>query len=424
MSASNSLVGANANDRVGSGGVGFLANGSYYVASNNFGANAGAVSIGAAVGGISGVVSGANSLVGQAAGDGYAVYQSLSESRLLVRASNADSNGLTNNGRLHIYAGGAGGGGGAGGALGAQGYGDNASVSVTITPAQITAITNSGTNVVLAASSDITLAAASDIVTNNSNGNGGELTLQAGRSIFINSSISTDNGNLNIYANDRVANGVQAANRDAGVAQITMAEGTLLNAGTGTVTLQLRDGAGHSGAMSAPDTTGLHTISMRSITAGSLSVRTDFGGIQIGSPDAVSASDITIAGDVHLAARTGILLAGGGSSGAFAQVSAGGTFKNDPLFPLVSAVPAPLELRNGGSFARIKSATPLLDLNCTTCLQESAFVVTGGFTDKAFTDLLLGQLLSPSGGGGGGVRLLKDPKDKEDDIALEADTCK
>ncbi len=421
VSDANSLVGANPNDRVGNGGVNSFNNGDYYVRSTSFASNAGAISVGSATAGISGIVSGANSLVGQVASDFYAssVTELGASNRLLVRASSADSGGFTNNGRVHLYSGGAGGGGGAGGPLGAQGYGDNPGSSVTITPSQITAITNSGTNVVLQASSDITLASGSDIVTVAA-GAGGNLTLRAGRSVLLNSSIVTDNGDLLIVANDYVADGVQAAFRDAGVAEITMANGTLLNAGTGSVTLLLRDGQGHSGAITAADTTGQHFINMRSITANSLLAHTDFGGIKVGDTGATVASDINIANDAELIAATTILFSGGGQ-GAFAQLQAAGQITIDP---------PSLEMRNGGSFARIANTNQLYPLilvvsDCIGCTIVSPYEITG--RNNTFVDGLIGQLgdggFDSEGGGGGGFKV--DAKDKEDDIAVDAgETCK
>jgi len=73
VSAANSLVGSQAYDGVGFGGVTVLSNGSYVVLSHNWdnGAveNAGAVTWGSANGGVTGVVSAANSLVGSQAND-------------------------------------------------------------------------------------------------------------------------------------------------------------------------------------------------------------------------------------------------------------------------------------------------------------------------------------------------------------------
>lgn len=370
VTSTNSLVGANPNDFVGNSGVNFLSNGNYYVLSPQFNGGAGAVSVGPSVGGISGVISGANSLVGQSASDGYgnSVSPLFGGSNLLVTAPNADSNGLTNNGRVHLYSGGAGGGGGAAGALGTQTYASGPSASVTITPAQITAITNTGTAVVLQANSDITLDIASDIISNNRSGRGGNLTLQAGRSVLLNSSIVTDDGDLTIIANDRAANGVATAFRDAGVADITMANGTRLDAGTGNVVVQLRDGAGRTGEQASSG-----TITLRSMVANDLSVQTDFGGIKVGDAAATLASDIRLTGKAELIAATTVLFAGG-PDGAYAQLSADGQ---------VSINSPSLQMSNGGSYARIVNSTqkyPLLLTvsQCITCNTVSPYGITGG----------------------------------------------
>ena len=137
--------------------------------------------------------------------------------------------------------------------------GDN----VTITPDSLTAILNAGTNVTLLANNDIAVNNA--ILVNNGSGNGGALTFQAGRSILVNANITTDNGNVNLYANEKLSTGVVDAERDAGAAEITMAAGTTIDAGTGTVTIRLDDGAGKTNA-TAGDIT-LRTINAASIFA-------------------------------------------------------------------------------------------------------------------------------------------------------------
>ncbi|MEQ9625287.1 two-partner secretion domain-containing protein, partial [Coleofasciculus chthonoplastes] len=135
---------------------------------------------------------------------------------------------------------------------------DNSAESVTIAPSTITAITNTGTDVTMQANTDIIVE--QPIFTNNPNGNGGGLTFQAGRSIFVNSSISTDNGNLTLIANETAANGVINAFRDPGQAVISIAPGVTLNSGTGDTTLILGTGDGltnnASGDMTASTITG------------------------------------------------------------------------------------------------------------------------------------------------------------------------
>jgi hypothetical protein len=73
VSATNSLVGSTASDKVGYYGVTALTNGSYVVNSNGWdngaNANAGAATWGSGTTGITGAVSAANSLVGSTASD-------------------------------------------------------------------------------------------------------------------------------------------------------------------------------------------------------------------------------------------------------------------------------------------------------------------------------------------------------------------
>ncbi|OFW87456.1 MAG: hypothetical protein A3B66_04460 [Alphaproteobacteria bacterium RIFCSPHIGHO2_02_FULL_46_13] len=140
-------------------------------------------------------------------------------------------------------------------------YSDLSTSSVTLAPSFITNILNGGTSVTLQASNDITLD--NDLIVSNPSGNGGAITFQAGRSILLNANITTDNGNLNLYANEDLSTGVVDAQRDAGAAVITMASGTSINAGTGVVNIRLDDGTGKTN-----NTAG--DITLRSITASSI----------------------------------------------------------------------------------------------------------------------------------------------------------
>jgi hypothetical protein len=89
-----------------------------------------------------------------------------------------------------------------------------------IDPLAITAITNTGTAVTLQASNDITVNSAIVTVPNGGVTTGGNLNLSAGRSILVNANINLAGGTLNLLANDSVANGVVAADRQAGAAII------------------------------------------------------------------------------------------------------------------------------------------------------------------------------------------------------------
>ncbi|MBI4026793.1 MAG: FG-GAP repeat protein [Verrucomicrobia bacterium] len=104
----------------------------------------------------------------------------------------------------------------------------------TISPSGLASLLATPQNVTLQANNDITIN--SPVLVNNPLGNGGSLTLQAGRSILLNANITTDNGNLTLIADETAANGVIASQRDAGTAAIMLASGVALNTGTGTLT--------------------------------------------------------------------------------------------------------------------------------------------------------------------------------------------
>jgi filamentous hemagglutinin family protein len=126
--------------------------------------------------------------------------------------------------------------------------------SVNIANTTITAIANTGSNVVLQANNDITVN--QPIIVANPNGNGGTIDLLAGRSIIVNESIETDNGNLFLRANQPTANGVIDQYRDAGEAQITIANNAFLNAGSGNLLITLDTGEGLTNKASGDITIG------------------------------------------------------------------------------------------------------------------------------------------------------------------------
>ncbi|NES24045.1 MAG: CHAT domain-containing protein, partial [Symploca sp. SIO3E6] len=168
--------------------------------------------------------------------------------------------------------------------------------SITINPQLLTQITNTGTEVRLQANNDLTLNSA--IITNNPNGQGGDLTFQAGRSLLLNADITTDNGNLKLIANETTANGVVDSFRDPGNATITMALGTTLNAGSGNVKIVLRDGAGKTHNASGD-------VTLRTIIAGQTIVENNglTAGSDILTGNIIAPAGITLsaAGDIQTA---------------------------------------------------------------------------------------------------------------------------
>ena len=125
----------------------------------------------------------------------------------------------------------------------------------------------------------------------------------------------TDNGDLNLYANEKASAGVVDAYRDAGAAAITMGSGVSIDAGTGAVSIRLDDGAGNTNHTAGDMTLG-------SITAGSIFAQTTAAG-----------SDITLG--------SGALLTASGTGNAL-TLAAAGDFLNS------SGSSSPFDLTGGG----------------------------------------------------------------------------
>ncbi|HEY2050247.1 MAG TPA: MBG domain-containing protein [Caulobacteraceae bacterium] len=165
-------------------------------------------------------------------------------------------------------------------------FANNPSGNLTITTAALESALASG-NVTLQANDDITLAASSPL----SWTGGHALALEAGRSIVIDSSITTGSGNLTMIANEPASAGVVDADRTSGAASITMASSTTINAGAGTVTIDLSNGSGNTNTTSG-------AITLQAITAGSITVTNE--GITAGS-NLVLNGDLGATGSVVLA---------------------------------------------------------------------------------------------------------------------------
>jgi hypothetical protein len=254
LSAANSLVGSDPGD-FGRGffGVTALSNGNYVVASPNWNGGRGAVTwvdgtTGQTLDG-QGVITAQNSLVGQDVHARLAsvvvdpIYQSFF-ARFVTEGGGRLTVGVTDPNQFT--------------------YACDQAQTVTLTPEFLTRTLNTGTAVVLQASNDLTV---NDPIVVQASGNGGALTLQAGRSLLLNANISTDNGALTLIANDQLASGVVNGARDPGPAVIYMAADTL-DTGTGALTIELRDGAGLTNR-------GSGAVTLPAITAGSLSVVND-----------------------------------------------------------------------------------------------------------------------------------------------------
>lgn len=119
---------------------------------------------------------------------------------------------------------------------------DNLGGASIIDPANINSI---NTSVVLQADNDITFSSP----INNLNP-GVTLTVQAGKSIFVNADIKMTDADITLHANEF---GAMTA-RTSGAAMISMAPGTTINAGTGNIYLRVQDGSGHTGGAGFSDT--------------------------------------------------------------------------------------------------------------------------------------------------------------------------
>ena len=146
------------------------------------------------------------------------------------------------------------------------------SVGFTDTPGadatlSVTSIKNAlkGGNLILQSNNDFILDAGDDILVSNA-GAGGSLTIKVGRSVILNSNIFTDNGDLIIIANEKLANGVSTADRDPGAAVIRMAAGISIDAGTGSVLFDLSDGAGRTGSQALTGMITLTDINANTVT--------------------------------------------------------------------------------------------------------------------------------------------------------------
>lgn len=281
VSAANSLVGGSVNDRIGARLIA-LTNGNYVTASASWSDGAktqvGSATWGNGTTGTTGVVSGANSLIGPTASDrvGLDGLTALTNGDYVVQSSVWDDGATTDAGALTL-------GSGASGSTGfvsrgnslvgdgsgvptlvvaslAQGFigsfqGQSVSVafpleqatfatlsgqSLVVPASRIVEVLSSGTDVTLQASQDITIS--SPIVVDNPTGNGGTLTISAGRSVVINANISTDDGGLVVSANSPLAEGVVDADRGAGAASIRNL--ATIDAGAGSVRFETKDGAG------------------------------------------------------------------------------------------------------------------------------------------------------------------------------------
>ncbi|MCO4088407.1 MAG: filamentous hemagglutinin N-terminal domain-containing protein [Limnohabitans sp.] len=244
VSATNSLVGSTAEDRVGNDGITALSNGNYVVRSSNWrngeNANAGAVTWGSGTAGISGAVSATNSLVGSTAEDrvGNDGITALSNGNYVVRSR------LWNNGAA-TRAGAVTWGNGTGGTMGAVSATNSLVGSKVddqvggVGSGGITALSN-GNYVVRSSSWDNTAAAAADA---------GAVTWGSGTA-GISGAVSAANSLVGSKRDDNVGSGGITALSNGNYVVSSSAWGNGTNANAGAVTWGSGT-AGVSGVVSA-----------------------------------------------------------------------------------------------------------------------------------------------------------------------------
>jgi len=150
----------------------------------------------------------------------------------------------------------------------------------TISPDTITTMTNAGTAVVLEANNDITLN--SSIVTIRPAGAGGDLTFIAGRSIILNGSVSSDDGNILFAVNNSGADSNRIAATDA-----VFINNSLIDAGAGQLTI----------IMGTKDQSGV--ISTGQVTAGTFNIsQTSLSGTA--ASGAIDLGEITVTGNMNI----------------------------------------------------------------------------------------------------------------------------
>ncbi|MFN9498280.1 MAG: beta strand repeat-containing protein, partial [Erythrobacteraceae bacterium] len=215
---------------------------------------------------------------------------------------------------------------------------------------------------------------------------GQSINLNAGRSILLNGNLATANGPVTLTAN---AGGAQPLATPP-VSVITMAQGARINAGTGTVTIRLLDGAGDpqqvNGAITLANILGgrIDVSNLGTSTGSNISVLA--GGVLSASGTGRAIDLASLNGEViNLAGDAGLVLTGGGHYGIFAATPSGsqiGSFANYARRYNVAASTAYDTLNPGGNFAAFRIA-PVLTVtanNATRFYGSADPVFTASFT--------------------------------------------
>jgi filamentous hemagglutinin family protein len=191
VSATNSLVGSTENDWIGSNGITELASGNYLVVSPDWNSSRGAVTWGSGTGGVSGVVSSVNSLVGANTNDNVGSYgiTTLTNGNYLV----VNPVWNDNQGAVWLVA----------DASNLGTLASSSAVNAAVSPAALANAAGAGSTVTLQASHDITVNSAVVVA--------GKLNLVAGNTVTLNAGLtSTATGDALVLSGNRFVNNAGA----------------------------------------------------------------------------------------------------------------------------------------------------------------------------------------------------------------------
>lgn len=369
VSAQNSLVGSHLNDQVGSGSTTTLSSGNLLLRNTNWFGNRGAVTFIDINVGRTGVVSGANSLIGELPNDflGSGGITTLGANRALVRSPLASQDGVAMAGRLDIIDGAT-----VQAISGDIGFDFSPGADFLVSVASIENFLNGGGTLLLQATNDIMVPLGGGL-----NALRGGLFLEAGRSITIADDLIVSEGSLTLLANS--PNGDPGL-REAGDGNVSLV------AGEGPLRVMARDlsvdaqnvfvhGGTGPGAYAALIGTGTakihaHGSGLLELVAGTNAASTfapasSFDVIpafqNANEAFAIGPAAVIVGGDLLDIIADDVVLKGGGSAGAFAALASFGEFT-------VNAINIDLTAGTGeNADAVMLGLGGLADINYTTC---------------------------------------------------------